>query len=333
MWFENLTGFCEKSFENVHKNLSVEGKVLKSSVNGKSFFYGELETPNLENLRNRLYNSKIPKGKLSVCELIGDVQELHKNKLNEGALFQVASQFNLLEMPSPNVTPAQGVDGYEYDRTQGPACAIAAGAGTIYRNYFAETNGKIGQSVDNQIDCLYDIGVALGNANNKLWEMQNGYALASKKGLIDISNRLNLASESDLDSLRNLLRIGIQWDTEVTITDSRYLVSQAYCSALPVAYSKHSSELWSSFAKLILEASYEATICTGVLNYLRTGNKRIYLTLLGGGAFGNNIEWITSAIYRSLNLYRNIDLDVRIVSNGSSNKDVQKLVNQFSIDS
>ncbi len=62
-----------------------------------------------------------------VRELIADVQQLHIKKTNAGSLFQVASQFNLLEMVSPNVTPEQGVGRYENDRTQGPACAIAAG--------------------------------------------------------------------------------------------------------------------------------------------------------------------------------------------------------------
>ncbi|MCK5683507.1 hypothetical protein KAJ27_05280 [bacterium] len=51
-------------------------------------------------------------------------------------MFQVASQFNLLEMVSPGVTPEEGVGRYEHDHTQGPACAIACGVGTIYRNYF-----------------------------------------------------------------------------------------------------------------------------------------------------------------------------------------------------
>jgi len=75
-------------------------------------------------------------------------------------------QFNLLEMASPSVTPEQGVGIYEHDHTQGPACAIAAGAGTIYRNYFARVKGQIGQAASNQIDCLADIGAALGNSES-----------------------------------------------------------------------------------------------------------------------------------------------------------------------
>jgi hypothetical protein len=67
----------------------------------------------------------------------GDVRQLHCQPEFNRALFQVASQFNLLEMTGPDVTPEHGVTRYAFDRTQGPACAIAAGAATIYRNYFA----------------------------------------------------------------------------------------------------------------------------------------------------------------------------------------------------
>ena len=135
------------------------------------------------------------------------------DKSNDGALFQVASQFNLLEMMSESVTPEQGVGIYENDRTQGPACAISCGAGTIYRNYFANVNGQIGQSARNQIDCIADIGIALNNSGNRLWKMKNGYALASHNGLVEISKRLRGSTEKELDELRQLLRIGIQWNT------------------------------------------------------------------------------------------------------------------------
>src|SRR4029450_2450506 len=135
-------------------------------------------------------------GHLSVREVVADVQALHADVANAGSLFQVASQFNLLEMVTPRVTPEHGVGIYENDHTQGPACAIAAGSGTIYRNYFAIVNGRTGQSVGNQIDCLADIGAALGNSVNRLWEMRNGYALASESGLLEISSQLRASSEA-----------------------------------------------------------------------------------------------------------------------------------------
>jgi hypothetical protein len=235
-------------------------------------------------------------------------------------------------MASPNAIPEHGVDRYEYDLTQGPACAIAAGAGTIYRNYFVKCNGQIGQTSNNQIDCLADIGKAFNNVNNRLWQMKNGYAFASMEGLIEIDNKLKSASESELDALRKLLRIGIQWNTEVTLDNARHTVTQAYCSALPVAYSQHPSELWARFAQLILEASYEATLCAAILNSLENNSNKVYLTLLGGGVFGNEEAWITKAIFRVLKLNKMRDLQVFIVSYGHSKPHIQKLIQEFNYD-
>jgi hypothetical protein len=288
--------------------------------------YGQLETPSLAELRNRALDYNTHQGPLELREVVGDVIQLHTDEANAGALFQVASQFNLLEMVSPSVSPEEGVDIYEHDHTQGPACSISAGAGTIYRNYFANVNGQIGQSSSNQIDCLNELGRALGNTNQRLWEMRNGYALASQKGLYEISRVLNSKSEAELDALRQRLRIGIQWNTQVTLNDCRHLVTQVFCSAMPVAYSRQSAHLWGPFAKLVLEAAYEATLYTAVINSTLTNSRKVFLTLLGGGAFGNETDWILAAIDRSLHLFSDSGLDIAIVSYGSSKSHIRKLV-------
>ena len=325
MWFEVLTGFAEESPEQVRENIIVDGGELISRVSGRRFIPGELETPSLAELRRRAQSSKRNAGKTAVREVVADVQELHRDECNANSLFQVASQFNLLEMVSPSVTPERGVGIYENDHTQGPACAIAAGAGTIYRNYFANVNGKTGQSASNQLDCLSDVGMALGNSDRCLWQMRNGYALPSESGLIEIANRLRASTESDRDTLRGLLRIGIQWSTQVTLDGCRHLVSQTYCSALPVSYSRHPTSLWADFASLVLEASYEATFCAAIANVEKTGNNKLFLTLLGGGAFGNETDWIVRGIKRSIELYGDQGLDVVIVSYGTSKRYIQEL--------
>ncbi|MEL6579759.1 MAG: hypothetical protein AAFQ14_08405 [Cyanobacteria bacterium J06621_12] len=327
-WFERLTGFKEESPQQVRNNLVVEGNRIKSLVNSKSFIAGKLETPSLGELRQRIVSIN-ETGILSLKEVVADVQSLHTNPANAGALFQVASQFNLLEMVSPNRTPEAGVGIYSRDRTQGPACAIAGGAGTIYRNYFVSVNGQVGQSKNNQIDCISDLGKAWDNSQKHLWQMKNGYALASHQGLTTISQRLQTASEAERDKFRQLLRIGIQWQTQVTLQDCQHQISQIYCSALPVAYSPLPAKLWSEFAKLVLEAAYEATICTAILNAQLNGNNQLFLTLLGGGAFGNETSWIINSIDLALRLYRNHDLNVAIVSYGSSKPAVKKLIDNF----
>lgn len=324
-WFTKLTGFSERSPNEVRENITVEGSQLTSRVNGATYQCGKLDIVPLGELRRRLAEVDGRKGKLTISELVGDAKAIHADASNAGAVFQVASQFNLLEMVSPSVTPEQGIGIYENDPTQGPACAIACGAGTIFRNYFVEVDGQQGQAEGKQVDCLADVGEALGNVDQKLWKMRNGYALPTSKGLSEVVVKLRGMSELELDALRQRLRIGVQWDTQVTFQGGKHLVTQVYCSAMPVAYSNLPSPSWEPFARLVLEAAYEATLAVGFLNMAKTGNKSVYLTLLGGGAFGNDQDWILEAIRRACRSYQNTDLDVKIVSFRRSNPDVKKL--------
>jgi hypothetical protein len=327
MWFESLTGFREESPEQVRGNLELKGKEIISRINGREMICGQLNTPSLAELRLALQQGPPKSEHLTVKETIADIKDLHKDPENAGALFQVASQFNLLEMASPDYSPELGVDIYEHDRTQGPACAIAAGAGTIYRNYFANVNGQIGQSDDNQIDCLAGVGELFNNTDEKLWTMKNGYAMPTAEGLLNICQQINCMDKLGRDELRRRLHIGIQSDTEVTIADGGHLVSQAYCSALPIAYCPYPDALWEPFARIVLEAAYEATLAASELNRRKSGSNKVYLTLLGGGAFGNRLNWILDAIERALETFSNFPLEVMIVSRSSSNPRVRILCN------
>lgn len=246
-WFHHLVGFRETTGDEVRAQLVVDGDVFTSLANGRTLTYGSLATPSLAELRASTTGRP---GPLSVSEIVADVAELHADPQNEGALFQVASQFNLLEMVNQHITPERGVTGYAADRTQGPACAVACGAGTIYRNWLVPIGNSIGQSETTQVDCLKDLGKTLGNDDGRLWTMTNGYALATPGGLAD----------------------------------------------------------------------YEATLLAGVANAERTGNKRLYLTLLGGGAFGNVESWILEAMERAFDRCCDADLDVAVVSYSQSRR-------------
>jgi hypothetical protein len=325
-WFDELTGFQEITDYGVRSRLVLEGDTLTSTVNGRSMKCGLLDTPTLDELRAQVQELPRPSGQLQVREIVGDVVALHLDPANAGAVFQVASQFNLLEMVSPEVTPEAGIGIYEKDGTQGPACAIACGAGTIYRNYFVPVAGEPGQSEFRQIDCLADLGTGLGNDDYGFWVMRNGYALPSAEGLKEIDGLLFVQNEAQRDVIRALLRVGIHSGTEVTLCDAGHTVTQVYCSALPVAYAGHSRQDWADFARLVLEAAYEATFLAAILNLARTGNARLYLTWLGGGAFRNDSAWIQHAVRRSLEMFREWPLEVGIVSYRSSKPEVRELV-------
>ena len=334
-WFEKLTGFRETDYDDTRAMLSIEGSQLHSLINGKSYEIGQLELVSLQALRQRVKSAGANSGRLKISLVIGDARDLHRSPENSGALFQVASQFNLLEMVGPGVTPEQGVTRYQYDYTQGPACAIAAGAATIYRNYFAPVGGGEGQTKDRQLDGLADLGEALSKSLNlpvgALWEMCNGYALCSAAGLDAIAAHIGTLQQDQVDLLRGMLRIGIHSDVAVTDAegDSLPLVSQAFCSALPVVYSSVPPARWKPFASLVLEAAYEATMLAAIPNKKRGATNIVLLTLLGGGAFGNDIAWIRAAIRRAFKMMSGFELDVRIVSYGDPPPEIEQIAWEF----
>jgi protein-tyrosine phosphatase len=334
-WFETLTGFRERDYDVTRAKLKVEGARLQSLINGKSYGIGELELVPLQILRERVKSAGGLPGRLKVSVVTGDVRKMHQSPENAGALFQVASQFNLLEMVSPTATPEHGVTRYQHDRTQGPACAIAAGAATIYRNYFALVGGSHGQTIERQLDGLAELGEALSGALNlpvsALWSMQNGYALCTLAGLDAIAEYLNALDSQQLDSLRGKLCIGIHRDVEVTDAagENRPLVSQAFCSALPVQYTSVALPHWKPFASLVLEAAYEAMMWAAMQNAQRRASNVVLLTSLGGGAFGNDESWIHAAMRRVLETMSEIDLDVKLVSYGAPSQALLQMAKDF----
>ena len=325
-WFEKLFGFAEQNPEQVRKNLVLENGQLLSLVNGKRYDPGTFELASLDELRKVQMKQK---QKITLSELIANVKTLHGQAENAGAVFQAASQFNLLEMVSPNHTPEKGVGIYEYDHTQGPACAIACGAGTVYRNYFAELKGQIGQSADLQIDCLEDIEKFFADGHTKLWDMKNGYCLANAEGLEVIRNKMSKLTPEEYEQLKGLLKVGIQYNTEVTAYEGALKLTQVYCSGVPVAYSGFSATQWEPFGKMVLDATYEASFWAAIQQMNNGQNNKLFLTLVGGGVFGNPDSWLYDAIINNLKKFENSGLNVIFVSYGSSKDLVRKIITDF----
>ncbi len=82
---------------------------------------------------------------------------------------------------------------------------------------------------------------------------------------------------------------------------------------------------------LVLEAAYEATLWAAVSNAQRGVSNVVFLTFLGGGAFGNPNNWIHASMQRALRLLHPFDLDVRLVSYGPPSKEILKTVQEMAL--
>jgi hypothetical protein len=330
-WFSSLFGFREGSPDNVRAHLEVHGETLRSRANGASFGIGTFETPSVAALREAA--SALPLAGASSLShaAVADVLALHALPENRDALFQVASQFNALEFMNARVTPEAGVTDYIHDLTQGPACALAAAPATVYRNHLLpldrflgpeEGHHPPGQRADRQLDLLSGLAEAFGPP--PLWRVQNGYTFASEAELEAISARI---AASDREALLGHLRIGVARGVEVVFASRPRgelvrvaeapggppRVSQALCSALSVSYAGGPLALWEPWARLVLDAAYEATLLTAALDRAAgLGSGRVWLTFLGGGEFGNAPAWIHDAIGRAFQRTEHLGLDVRV---------------------
>ena len=283
--------------------------VVFKRADGNTIQAGIFETPTLKNLRDRALKELAveqakpgyvaPSEITKVGHIVGDAVALHKVPELEGSVFQAASQFNCLEFPSPDNTPEEGITQYMYDRTQGPACAIACPAGTAYRNYLVEMpDGQVGQTKANQIDTMDGVTKALGG---DFYTVRNGYIDTTNAKLIALSDKKKAMSETQYDDLKDQLRIGVDWRTQVSAPGVSHIVTQTYNSACSVSYSRATNaELWKDLACLVLEATYEATMWVAVLENIyraRAGKeaRQCYMTKVGGGVFGNEPSWVRGA--------------------------------------
>lgn len=318
-WFENLFGFQETTQESTIKMLDIdtESGILVSKANNRMFHIGKFTTPSLQTIRD--YYFKISnQTKPGIVEFdhraINDILYIHHQYPD--AVFQAASQFNCLEFQNSYMIPENGITEYVYDYTQGPACALACAAGTLYRNCL--------QTETTQINNLCELEAKLPN----YWTVKNGYVFSDKTKIMELNKKLY--DIKNLNSLRDYVRIGLHQNVGVTFYDrftpiesnlasnsSAFFnqdirVTQCYCSAISCGYTNIPIKLWEPLARIILEANYEATIWAAAINRLLGGSKDVFLTFVGGGVFKNELEWITDAIGRAIVIAKKYNLDLNI---------------------
>lgn len=317
-WFEHLFGALETpaTIKTLFtQSIDANGNVcITSSANKRIFIAGKFTTPSLAAIRTDAlvflqspcqYQQSLSQSpaKITVThKAIDDILACHHIDFDPtvATTFQAASQFNCLEFPESECTPDQGITNYIYDNTQGPACAVACAAGTIFRNYFAQTTAC-------QINTL--------DATEKLlsrpfWNVQNGYIFSTVNHLTQLT-RLLKTTPKLVPAIRDSIKVGIQSNTEVLMKNRTEpldkdkplpRVTQVYCSAVSCSYSGIQTSHWASFAKIVLDAAYESTLWAALLSPTppASGHYKVYLTFIGGGAFGNDMDWILQSIARAI---------------------------------
>jgi hypothetical protein len=208
----------------------------------------------------------------------------------------------------------------------------------VFRNYFVHEQLPSAAAADegkrpvNQLNTLSQLERLVGNhtgekaEEGKFWSISNGYSFSTEEKLRALRELVEIWSQDEWTRARDAVCIGVQRDVEVVFRDRNWedgfvllkqslaagdehkqregedkqVVTQAFCSAVSCSYSGLSASLWEPLAILVLEGAYFATLYTGVLNLVQTGNRRVLLTRLGGGVFGNRDEWIAAAIAAAL---------------------------------
>uniref|UniRef100_A0A7S1BEG7 Uncharacterized protein n=1 Tax=Corethron hystrix TaxID=216773 RepID=A0A7S1BEG7_9STRA len=263
-------------------------------ADGRTISAGTFSAPSVSDLRAACAQATCDvrsTKKTTVRNILGEARSLHFDALTaRGAVVQAASQFNYLEMPGPATTPEAGISDYVFDRTQGPACAVACAAGTAYRNYlvpvpFRPDAARRGQTAASQLNGLEDAERHFGTATP--WVVTNGYVEAAD------AERLRAFGGTRLDpngraELGSRVRIGVQEDADATDPQAGgRRVTQVYCSALAIGYSRWDGELWEPTARVVLEATYEAALLVGTLKTAEAlvegrDPPPVLLTLVGG---------------------------------------------------
>ena len=260
-WYELLFGIAEsKVYSAVQSNFKVNREMgtMLSKANNRTFQIGTFTTPTLSHLRlvgkESLRNYLNEVGGFSFDHVVqGDV--LLEHAKYPGALFQAASQFNCLEFPTWKSLPEDGVTFYAQDRTQGPACALACAAGTVYRNYFVEFGsagaGVVGQTKDRQLNNLDELELALGNREEKYFSILNGYTFSDGEEPLRRLAAVIAAAQEPQQQLETIFSAAssAQYDSKSSDT-----TATAATPTAPISLSSHSYEQLLGLVKVGLHA-------------------------------------------------------------------------------
>lgn len=273
---------------------------------------GRFETASIAKLRDRVRSRpNAGDGRIRLSVLLGrspvmDIGALQAHA-GEGALFQVASQFNCLEAPGARIVP---VPQYFSDRTQGPAASISAFPATLLRHYAAprKDGARFVQTPAEQIDLLE------GAFGRKV--CRNGYFTGEGMSGASAVDVLEENFEEIEIGLHDEADVALGYQMAGTVPEGASRLGQVFTSTVAgggYGGDHHLGESFNAVCRLLLRASYLGTLLAAeALN-----RRKVVLTLIGGGVFGNPVQEIWNALVWAIDEMREyVSRDLEIIVNG-----------------
>lgn len=298
-WFEKLFGFKEIP-ETVQSKFTIStdengDSFLISQVNNKKYSIGTFKCRDLKSFDSTPMRDG---GKFNI--IVGDGSEnvdadiimCETNPENDGSTFQMASNFNCLDHLPGKKPPNGYISEYITHHEQGGPGTVVCGPAVLYRQYFVD-----------EVHLLERTPIIV----------DDGYAIDIPENDFDYSNS-------------NLYQVGVHQNIDVTLGRAgrcnRYYriidnqrIHQVFCSTIPFG-DLPESEFNLKVASYILTAEYRMTILAAIENSLkypgRKGSNKLFLCLLGTGAFGNPIELVTKCIADCSDLIQKSGLEVNL---------------------
>lgn len=239
-----------------------------------------------------------------------EITRLQADPSNNGALFQLASTF-FGPLEGGLEDPARSITEMLKHPVQGEWGSISAAGATIYRKYFMPTENWIKRREGLSHDPSYfyslyhlrdkaprtkprgnewpDWRVDLQALKHYKYEPQDklNVGIFTHANIVPTSQQTGHHAPGDAYQAP-LLNIPFNSDHRITqVLNSAYDL-KPYYKEINAGQKPHNNVLY--FAEMVLPAMYDGTLKSAYLH----GNQKVYLTLLGGGAFLNDVDWIAN---------------------------------------
>jgi hypothetical protein len=268
-WFDK---YCEIPVKSWDLSMdSLPEKVQCDAGNFQTYTIGDLKlvtqskiSKNIKPLIFRFRsNPKICENKFDTSAI-----QIMEYKKGDKILSQVESNFNCLELASECVNPfsPEFIEGIMTDTTQGPSAAGGCVAGMLQRILIHK---------DNPINLLEKTDL----------QVKNGKLYASKDNL-----KTKFDENSIMIGLQKNVRANFLRYSKLEYVDNGPIIDQVY-TATCICDSYHKNSL----SEKLLKCAYDGTY----LSAIECKTTKLFLTLIGGGSFSNNIDSILDAIYNA----------------------------------